>query len=165
MSSARGKLSGTSCTPYDRLHRESRQVEFPISQELATDLILQSLPDSYSQFILNYNMNEISKSLPDLLNMLRTAEQSVNKGKGKTIMMVNRGKGKQVARNPKGKIKVFAKPKDASLKPTGGVSKGECYYYSTIGHGKSNFPKISRRQEAWNSDSIPLTYGIVAYVI
>ena len=46
--SARGKPSGTWRTLYDRLHRESRQVEFPISQELATDLIMQSLLDNYS---------------------------------------------------------------------------------------------------------------------
>ncbi|XP_012448733.1 uncharacterized protein LOC105771900 [Gossypium raimondii] len=33
----------------------------PLSQELATDVILQSLLDSYSQFFLNFNMNEIDK--------------------------------------------------------------------------------------------------------
>ena len=37
---------------------------FPLGQELATDLILQSLPDCYSQFIMNFNMNEIDKPLP-----------------------------------------------------------------------------------------------------
>ena len=56
---------------------------FPLSQELSTGLILQSLPDSYSQFTLNYNMNEISKTLPDFLYMLRIAEQNVNKGKAR----------------------------------------------------------------------------------
>ncbi|XP_052478288.1 uncharacterized protein LOC128033859 [Gossypium raimondii] len=37
---------------------------FPLSQELAIDVILQSLSDSYNQFILNFNMNEIDKTLP-----------------------------------------------------------------------------------------------------
>ena len=46
---------------------------FPLGQELATDVILQSLPESYGQFVLNYNMNEIDKTLPQLLGMLRTA--------------------------------------------------------------------------------------------
>ncbi|KAK9125081.1 hypothetical protein Scep_013927 [Stephania cephalantha] len=36
---------------------------FPISQELATDLILNSLPESYSQFVMNYNMNNMEKSI------------------------------------------------------------------------------------------------------
>src|SRR3954471_19424212 len=50
---------------------------FPLSQELATDLILQSLPGSYNQFVMNFNMNEIDKPVPELLSMLRTAEKSV----------------------------------------------------------------------------------------
>ncbi|KAG8486267.1 hypothetical protein CXB51_019631 [Gossypium anomalum] len=45
-----------------------------LGQELATDVILQSLPDSYSQFVLNFNMNEIDKTLPQLLSMLRTTK-------------------------------------------------------------------------------------------
>ncbi|KAL4303275.1 hypothetical protein GQ457_10G010820 [Hibiscus cannabinus] len=32
--------------------------------ELATDVILQSLSDNFKQFILNFNMNEIDKTLP-----------------------------------------------------------------------------------------------------
>ncbi|XP_074570705.1 uncharacterized protein LOC141827377 [Curcuma longa] len=52
----------------------SKRLGFPLGQELATDLILQSLPESYSQFVMNYNMNEIDKPLPELLSMLRTAE-------------------------------------------------------------------------------------------
>ncbi|KAL4339154.1 hypothetical protein GQ457_08G031710 [Hibiscus cannabinus] len=47
---------------------------FALNDELAIDVVLQSLPDSFSQFILNFNMNEIEKTLPQLLGMLRTAE-------------------------------------------------------------------------------------------
>ena len=50
---------------------------FPLEKELATDLILQSLPDSFSQFVLNFNMIDMDKSLPELLAMLRTAEQNL----------------------------------------------------------------------------------------
>ena len=81
---------------------------FPLSQELATDLILQSLPDSYCQFIMNYNMYEIDKTLPDLLNMLRTAEQSINKVKGKAILMVNnKGKPRKHPRTQKVNGRMF----------------------------------------------------------
>src|SRR5436190_7460237 len=80
---------------------------FPLGQELATDLILQSLPDCYNQFIMNFNTNEINKPLPELLSMLRTAEKSVNKGKA--VMMVsetkNNGKGKKQHKKPKRKGK------------------------------------------------------------
>ena len=50
---------------------------FPLSQELATDLILNSLPDSYGQFIMNYNMKEMDKSISELHAMLKTAEQNI----------------------------------------------------------------------------------------
>ncbi|PKI52738.1 hypothetical protein CRG98_026859 [Punica granatum] len=50
------------------------QPGFPLGQELATDLILQSLPGSHSQFIMNYNMSEFNKPLPERLSMLRTFE-------------------------------------------------------------------------------------------
>ncbi|KAL4383503.1 hypothetical protein GQ457_15G014780 [Hibiscus cannabinus] len=46
-----------------------------MQNELSTDVILQSLSDSFKQFILNFNMNEIDKTLPQLLGMLRTAEK------------------------------------------------------------------------------------------
>ena len=64
---------------------------FPLGKELANDLILQSFPDRFSQFILNFNMNDMNKSLPELLAMLRTAEQNL-KSKGKSIMMIGYGK-------------------------------------------------------------------------
>ncbi|KAK8495060.1 hypothetical protein V6N12_055207 [Hibiscus sabdariffa] len=47
---------------------------FALNDELAIDVVLQSLSDSINQFILNFNMNEIEKTLPQLLGMLRTAE-------------------------------------------------------------------------------------------
>lgn len=77
---------------------------FPLGQELATDVILQSLPDSYNQFVLNYNMNEFDKSLPQLLSMLRTAEANMKKTKPQTVLMVHKDKkkGKGIA---KGKAK------------------------------------------------------------
>ncbi|XP_016702181.1 uncharacterized protein [Gossypium hirsutum] len=46
---------------------------FPLGEELAIGVILQSLSDSFSQFVLNFNMNEINKTLPHLFSMLRTA--------------------------------------------------------------------------------------------
>ncbi|KAG8474751.1 hypothetical protein CXB51_031286 [Gossypium anomalum] len=36
---------------------------FPLGVKLATDVILQPLLDSFSQFVLNFNMNDINKTL------------------------------------------------------------------------------------------------------
>ncbi|KAK8972764.1 hypothetical protein V6N11_055127 [Hibiscus sabdariffa] len=46
---------------------------FALNDELAIDVVLQSLPDSFNQFLLNFNMNEINMTLPQLLGMLKTA--------------------------------------------------------------------------------------------
>ena len=60
---------------------------FPLSQELATDLILNSLPDSYGQFLMNYNMNEMDKSIFKLHTMLKTAEQNIKSKPGHILMV------------------------------------------------------------------------------
>ncbi|KAK8547495.1 hypothetical protein V6N12_031632 [Hibiscus sabdariffa] len=86
---------------------------FPLNIELAFDVVLQSLADSFNQFVLNFNMNEINKTLPQLLGMLRTAESNMKKSGSKSILMVRvaKGKGKKVVKSkgisktkPKGKM-------------------------------------------------------------
>ena len=52
---------------------------FPISPELATDLILNSLLDSYDQFVINYNMNNMEKSISKLHAMLKIAKQNIKR--------------------------------------------------------------------------------------
>ena len=66
------------------------KLKFPLSQELATDLLLNSLPDSYGQFVMNYNMNEMDKSISELHMMLKTAEQNIKSKPGNVLMVQNR---------------------------------------------------------------------------
>ncbi|KAK8682775.1 hypothetical protein V6N13_055149 [Hibiscus sabdariffa] len=68
---------------------------FSLKDELATNLILQSLPDSFKPFVLNFNMNEINKTLPQLLGMLRTTEGDMKKGGSKSILVVREAKRKE----------------------------------------------------------------------
>ncbi|KAK9044504.1 hypothetical protein V6N11_058404 [Hibiscus sabdariffa] len=101
---------------------------FSLKDELATDLILQSLPDSFKPFVLNFNMNEINKTLPQLLGMLRTAEVDMKKGGSKSILTFREAKRKE----KKGKN---------ALKPKEGISKdGKCLHCEKSGHWKRNCP-------------------------
>lgn len=52
-----------------------------MSNDLYIDLVLQSLPKRFRGFILNYNINQLEKSLLNLLNMLRVAEKDIKKAK------------------------------------------------------------------------------------
>ncbi|XP_017621219.1 uncharacterized protein LOC108465401 [Gossypium arboreum] len=79
----------------------------------------------YSQFVLNFNMNEIDKTLPQLLSILRTTEGNMKKVGPNPILMVrnNKGKGKtKVQTKPKGKGRPNPGKGKVALKPKGGVS-------------------------------------------
>nr|ADB85411.1 putative retrotransposon protein [Phyllostachys edulis] len=61
-------------------HIESlEKLGFPLSQELATDVILQSLSASFEPVILNFHMNGMEKSMTELHGMLKCAEESIKK--------------------------------------------------------------------------------------
>ena len=111
---------------------------FPISPELATDLILNSLLDSYDQFVMNYNMNNMEKSISELHAMLKTAEQNI-KRKPSSVLMVQKGKG--MKRKGKGNAKAMKssklkpKPKPKAKSPKEGV----CFHCNEPGHYNRNY--------------------------
>ncbi|KAK8676141.1 hypothetical protein V6N13_034195 [Hibiscus sabdariffa] len=112
-----------------------KKLRFPLKNELETDVILQSLMDSFNPFVLNFNMNEINKTLPQLLGMLRTAEGNMKKNSSKYFLIVLKANGK-TKKNAKSK----PKEKDA-LKPEKRINKDiKCFYYEKSGHQKRNCP-------------------------
>ncbi|XP_019260284.1 PREDICTED: uncharacterized protein LOC109238305 [Nicotiana attenuata] len=48
-----------------------------IDKESQVEMVLQTLPDSFQQFRLNYNMNKMDLSLAKLLNELQAAESII----------------------------------------------------------------------------------------
>ncbi|KAL0439614.1 UNVERIFIED_CONTAM: hypothetical protein Slati_2444400 [Sesamum latifolium] len=83
-------------------------LEAELENDTYIDVILQSLPPSYDPFIVNYNMNELDKSIHELINMLvqyeatthksepavLVGEVSTTKAKGKRAVRWKRKKGK-----------------------------------------------------------------------
>src|SRR3954469_12826313 len=50
--------------------------------------VLQSLPPSYKNFLMNYNMQSMNKQLPELFSMLKSTEVEIKKEH--QVLMVNK---------------------------------------------------------------------------
>ncbi|WRX27659.1 zinc finger protein [Theobroma cacao] len=139
-------VEGSSIRPYVRkmngLIERLGQLGLAMAHELSIDLVLQSLPDSFSQFVLNFHMNRLEGTLPELLNMLATAERSIKKDKG-SLLLVSSSKAhtkQQKKKAQKGKKVKSHNEKD--LKPKGGVKKDKetdiCHHCGKLGHWRRN---------------------------
>ncbi|KAK1683169.1 hypothetical protein QYE76_044017 [Lolium multiflorum] len=59
-----------------------------IPNRLGINRVLQSLPPSYKNFVMNYNMQNMNKELPELFGMLKAAEIEIKKEH--QVLMVNK---------------------------------------------------------------------------
>jgi gag-polypeptide of LTR copia-type/GAG-pre-integrase domain/Zinc knuckle len=127
--------------------------------QLSTDLILHSLPPSFSMFVMNYNMAGAIKPLNELHSMLSTAETSITRapdviavtGYSKKVMKGKRkGKGKV-----KGKGKAHARSKSAPkpVKVSMPTPDTVCFHCNDKGHFKRECPKFLEEQKARPSAS------------
>ena len=111
------------------------QQDFAIDGELSQNLILQSLSDSFSQFVINYHMNKLNISLPELLNLLKTAERYF-KGEKTEVLHVDKISKKKAKNGSKKKLNPKA---GISKKKVKKVSvKGTCYHCGKEDHWKRN---------------------------
>ena len=82
------------------------------------DRVLQSLPPIYKGFVMNYNMQGMEKTIPELFTMLKDMEEEIKKEH--QVLMVNnttsfkeKGKGKKgnFKKNDKQVVTPGKKPK------------------------------------------------------
>ncbi|KAL0418957.1 UNVERIFIED_CONTAM: hypothetical protein Sradi_1309200 [Sesamum radiatum] len=98
-------------------------------EETYVDVILQSLPPSYNQFIINFNMSGLQKSLHGLINMLVQYEATIKKFAPSVLLgEVSTSKAKsKIARREKRKkddmSSVAARTSSAPVTPLGGVKQ------------------------------------------
>ena len=85
---------------------------YPQQDDLAADFILNSLPSSYGQFIMNYNMNAWVKTVSELHGMLKMAEMNISH-KTNQVLMVKSG-GVKKPNNSKCKKNVVVAAKSAT---------------------------------------------------
>jgi hypothetical protein len=83
-----------------------------LKDDLANDMILQSLPVTYEPFIMKFHMKGMEKTMAKLHGMLKTAKDSIKKTPNH-VMMVQKEKKKRKRWTPpkgKGKEKIFDEP-------------------------------------------------------
>jgi hypothetical protein len=123
-----------------------------IKDELATDVILQSLPTSSESFIMNFHMNGMEKTVTELYGMLKTAEDSIKKNLNH-VMMVQKEKKRRKCWTPpkrKGKKKVSDEPSSSKPKTKGksGPSPNEeCFHCYKKEHWFRNYKKYLEEQK------------------
>jgi hypothetical protein len=76
-----------------------------IKDDLATDVILQSLLASYESFIMNFHMNGMEKTMAELHGMLKASEDSIKKNPNHVMMVQKEKKKRKRWTPPKGKAR------------------------------------------------------------
>ena len=110
-------------------HNHLTQLGVNLPDDSLIDRVLHSLPPSYEGFMMNYNMQGMMKTIPELFAMLKAAEVEIKKEHqvlmvNKTTSFKKKGKGKKgnFKKNNKQDATVGTKPESGPKPET------ECFY-------------------------------------
>ncbi|XP_075103506.1 uncharacterized protein LOC142178077 [Nicotiana tabacum] len=109
-----------------------------IDKDTQVKMIVQTLPDNFQQFRLNYNMNKIDLSLVKLLNELQSAETIIKQQAPRVTLNFEVGSSFK----PRGEQKKKKAQKPYVGGATAGVkrARGKCYHCKKHGHHKKQCP-------------------------
>ena len=114
-------------------HNHLTQLGIDLPVECVIDRVLWSLPPSYKGFVMNYNMQGMTKVIPEIFAMLKLTEVEIKKDHHQVLMVhkttsfKKKGRGKK--RNFKKNRKQVATPGrnpslDLSLRLSASTAKG-----------------------------------------
>ena len=117
------------------MHNHLTQLGVNLPDDSVIDRVLQSLPPSYKSFVMNYNMQGMDKTIPELFAMLKTAEVEIKK-ENQVLMVNNTTSFKKKGKGKKGNFKKNGKQVAAQVKKpkSGPKPQTECFYCKGNGH-------------------------------
>ncbi|KAL6494286.1 hypothetical protein OROGR_031086 [Orobanche gracilis] len=126
-------------------------LNFLMDVSLQIDLILQSLPDSFTQFVMNFNCNEITCTLAGLMNKLVTAQSNMKTKPREAALVISSGPRR--FKNKKKKTYEQYKPKKGMQKDKGKAQMvqiarspkptDKCLACGELGHWRKTCPKVN----------------------
>lgn len=125
-----------------RLFEQCERLGLVFPTRLQTDIILHSLPESFDNFKMNFNMNGMENTVTELHGMLKSAEGTIKENCSKDVLLVKKGNGfkKYGTKNGGSKGKKPSGPKQPPAKKQKVVkdpSQDTCFYCNDKGHWKN----------------------------
>jgi hypothetical protein len=137
-----------------------------LKDDLATDMILQSLPVSYELFIMNFHMNDMEKTMAELHEIFKIADDSIKKNPNHVVMVQKEKKKRKRWTHPKDKDKEKASDEPLSSKPktkgnSGSSPDEECFHCHKKSHWFRKYKKYLEEQEKKRSETSALGINVI----
>ncbi|GJV74059.1 zinc finger, CCHC-type containing protein [Tanacetum coccineum] len=143
---------------------------YAMPKELGVILILNSLNNDYNQFVQNYNMHSMGKTLAELHAMLKLFEKGIpKKAKTSAVLAIREGKIQKDKKKPqgengkgKGKNKLAYAPK-AKIPPPpkrdNPAKDSICHHCKEVGHWRRNCSSYHAKLKKRNNANVASTSG------
>ncbi|GKC75966.1 retrotransposon protein, putative, ty1-copia subclass, partial [Tanacetum coccineum] len=144
---------------------------YAMPNEHVVSLILNSLNKDYDQFVQNYNMHSMGKTIAELHAILKLHEKGISK-KAVTpaVLAIREGKIQKDTKKPRGangkdkgnnKLAYDPKPKIPPSPKRDNLEKDSvCHHYKEVGHWRRNCPSYQAELKKRKNASMASTSGI-----